>query len=188
MGWLWLGVGLWVVLHFVPSLGRGLRTSLIGAVGETPYKIGFAVGIVASVLLMVVGWRATVPVDLYVPPAWGAPVAVVLVLVAFLLFGFARAKTNVKRVIRHPQLTGMVVWAVAHLLANGDNRSVMLFGVLGLWALVEMPLINRREGAWVRPEPVAGTAVIRPMVIGVVIFAVVLVAHPFLFGVAAIQR
>ncbi len=188
MVWLWLGVGLWVVLHFIPSLGRGLRTSLIASLGEKTYKIAFAVGVVASIVLMVIGWRAAVPADIYTPPAWGAPVAVVLVLVAFLLFGFARAKTNVKRVIRHPQLTGLVVWAIAHLLANGDSRSVVLFGVLGLWALVEMALINRREGAWVRPDAVPMATEIRPIVASVIIFAVLLAAHPFLFGVAAVQR
>lgn len=188
MIWLWLGVGLWSGLHFIPSLARGLRDSLIERLGDKAYKILFALGVVCSIALMVLGWRSTTPVDLYVPPSWGAPVASALVLVAFLLFGLAHAKTNVKRLIRHPQLTGLVIWSIGHLLANGDNRSVVLFGVLGCWALVEMPLINRREGAWVRPDPVPLKAEIRPVVTGLIIFAVFLFAHPYLFGVSPIPR
>ncbi len=182
MIWLWLGVGLWSGLHFFPSLARGVRASLIERLGEKAYKIVFAVGIVGSIALMVVGWRSTTEVDIYGPPSWGPPVAVVLVLVAFLLFGLAQAETNAKRFIRHPQLTGLVIWAIGHLLANGDSRSLVLFGVLGIWALIEMPLINRREGVWVRPDPIPLKAEIRPVVAGLIIFAVFLFAHPFLFG------
>ena len=98
----------------------------------------------------------------------------------------AHGKTNVKRFIRHPQLTGLVIWAAGHLLANGDNRSLVLFGMLGLWAIVEMMLISRREGAWARPDPMPLTGEIRPVVAGLVIFAAFLFAHPYLFGVSPI--
>lgn len=186
MIWLWLGVALWSGIHFIPSLAQGVRASLIERLGETPYKIAFALGIVLSIILMVVGWRSTTPVVIFSPPSWGAPVGSALVLIAFVLFGLAHGKTNVKRFIRHPQLTGLVVWAIGHLLANGDSRSLVLFSVLGLWAIVEMLLINRREGAWARPDPIPLTAEIRPVATGLVIFAVFLLAHPYLFGVSPI--
>lgn len=186
MIWLWLGVGLWSGLHFIPSLARGMRASLIGRLGENAYKILFSLGVVGSIALMVLGWRSTTPVEIYNPPIWGPPIANALVLVAFLLFALAHAKTNAKRFIRHPQLTGLVIWAIGHLLANGDSRSFVLFGVLGLWALVEMPLISRREGGWDRPEPVPPRAEIRPVVIGLIVYAVFLFAHPYLFGVSPI--
>ncbi len=46
---------------------------------------------------------------------------------------------------------GVVVWAVAHLLVNGDLASLVLFAALGLWALAEMAVINRAEGPWSPP-------------------------------------
>lgn len=186
MIWLWLGVVLWSGVHFIPSFAGGFRISLIGRLGETPYKIVFALGIVLSIVLMVVGWRSAVPTGIYSPPPWGAPLGSLLILVAFVLFGVAHGKTNVKRFLRHPQLTGLVLWAIGHLLANGDSRSLTLFGVLGLWAIAEILLINRREGAWVRPDPVPVMAEIRPVATGLVIFAVFLLAHPYLFGVSPI--
>ena len=186
MIWLWLGVVLWSGVHLIPSLAQGMRASLIERLGDTPYKFVFALSIVLSIILMVVGWRSTIPVGIYSPPLWGAPLGSFLVLIAFVLFGAAHGKTNVKRFIRHPQLTGLVTWAVGHLLANGDSRSLVLFGALGLWAIAEMLLINRREGAWTRPQPTPLTGEIRPVLTGLVVFAVFLFLHPYLFGVSPI--
>lgn len=186
MLWLWLGVALWSSIHLFPGLAQNTRAWLIERLGERPYKIIFALGIVGSIVLMVAGWRSAAPTGIYVPPSWGAPVGSALVLVAFILFGAAHGKSNVKRFIRHPQLTGVVLWAIGHLLANGDNRSLVLFGALGLWAIVEMLLINRREGAWTRPGPVPLAVELRPVLAGLVIFAVFLFAHPYLFGVSPI--
>lgn len=184
MIWLWLGVLLWSGLHLFPAVAPDARAGLVRRLGEIPYKIAFAVLMLGAVVLMVVGWRAAPPISIYLPPAWGPAAGMVLILFAFLLFGWANATTNVKRFVRHPQLTGFVLWAVGHLLANGDYRSIVLFGVLGLWALSEIPLINRRQGAWTRPEPVPLKAEIRPLLIGLGVFVVVLIAHPWLFGVS----
>lgn len=186
MIWLWLGVVLWSGIHFIPSMAQGMRALLIKSLGKTPYKIAFALGIVLSIVIMVVGWRSTTPVGIYSPPPWGAPVGSLLVLVAFVLFSVAHGKTNVKRFLRHPQLTGLVLWAIGHLLANGDSRSLVLFGALGLWAVVEIVLINNREGAWARPDPIPLTGEVRPVVTGLVIFVIFLFVHPYLFGVSPI--
>ncbi|MHA1563806.1 MAG: NnrU family protein [Alphaproteobacteria bacterium] len=184
---LWLGIGLWSALHFMPSLARGIRTSLIESIGETKYKIGFALAVVGSIVLMVKGWGATSPVDIYDPPSWGADLNMLFVLVAFILLAMAKLPTNIKRLIRHPQLTGLVVWSVGHLLANGNNRSLLLFGGLGIWALIEMKLLNRRDGTWVRPDAVPLKAEVIPVVIGIVLYAVFLFAHSFLFGVSPLD-
>jgi NnrU protein len=62
-------------------------------------------------------------------------------------------KTRAMRVLRHPLLYGVILWAVAHLLVNRDLASLILFGGLGLWAALEIALINRAEPLWVRPAP-----------------------------------
>jgi uncharacterized membrane protein len=53
-------------------------------------------------------------------------------------------------------LTSVILWAVAHLLVNGDVPSLVLFGGLGLWAAGSILLINRAEPNWKKPKP--GTA------------------------------
>ena len=186
MTWLVLGVVVWSAVHFIPSIGQALKSRLIGSFGENGYKIGFSVVVVASIVLMVIGWRSTDPDALYLPPAWGGPAASVLMIVAFVLFGAAKHPTRIKRFIRHPQLTGLIVWGVAHLISNGDSRSVVLFAGLGLWALIEIPLINARDGAWVKPEAPSFGVEMKGLAISLVIFAAALLLHPYFAGVSPI--
>jgi len=184
MAWLWLGVIVWSVVHAMPSLAPGIRAALIQRMGENGYKIAFAATIIVSIVLMVIGWQSAVADIVYEPPAWGRHLAMLLMLITFLLFAFSHGKSNMRRFIRHPQLTAVVVWAIAHLLANGDSRSVVLFGVIGLWALVEMVLLNRRDAPPAPPEPRPWSAELKPVVIGVVIYVVIVLLHPYLFGVS----
>lgn len=179
-----IGILIWSLLHFIPVLGQGLRTDLRERIGATPYQAIFSLGVLGAIVLMVFGWRTGQQFNVYEPAAWGRPVGTLFIFTAFLLFGLAHAKTNVKRFIRHPQLTGLVIWAMGHLMANGDNLSLILFGGLGLWAFVSIQLINRRDGIWHKPDRLPLSAELRPALIGVVIFAVFLMAHSFLFGVS----
>jgi uncharacterized membrane protein len=158
---------------------------MIGKVGEGGYKGIFSLALIAAILLMVFGWRSIEqPAYLYHLPAWTRHLGMLLVLIAFFLFGSSQQATRINRIIRHPQLTGLVVWAAAHLMMNGDSRSLVLFGGLGLWAILEMVFINRREGDWVKPEPEGWGKEIRVAIISLAIFVAIVFAHPWLAGVA----
>jgi len=181
-----IGVLLWALVHLFPSLLPAARTTLIGKLGEGPYKGLFALDLVLAIVLMVFGWRSVTPEYLYAPPLLGSPVMFALVFIAFVLMGAANAPTNIKRYLRHPMLTGVMVWGAAHLLANGDNRSVVLFGGLSIWALIAIFAINRRDGQWEKPVavPVAKDAVL--VIIGGALTAVVAYFHEYLSGVPII--
>ena len=180
-----LGVFLWIGVHLFPSVMPGARASLIEKLGEGPYKGLFALDLVIAILLMVFGWRSAMPEYWYTPPLAGTPaVTFALVAIAFVLMGAANAPTNLKRRLRHPMLTGVIVWSVAHLLANGDSRSVVLFGGLGIWAVIAIFTINNRDGEWERPEPVPASKDIVLVAIGAVLTAVVAYFHEYLSGVA----
>ena len=182
-----IGVLLWAFAHLFPSLMPAPRASLIGKLGESAYKGVFALNIVIAILLIVFGWRSVEIEFWYNPPLAGAPqVTSLLVLIAFVLIGAANAPTNIKRFLRHPMLTGVVVWGVAHLLVNGDNRSVVLFGGLSIWAVIAMFTINSRDGGWTKPDHVPFTKDIKLVVTGSIVFAVVVYFHEYLAGVAAI--
>ena len=184
MIWLILGVVLWSATHLLNGIGRNLRGSMISRFGAGGYKGLFSLTILASMVMMVVGWRASVPHLIYLPPAAGRTAALVLMLIALILFAASGVPTNIKRFIRHPQLTGVAIWSLAHLLSNGDSRSIILFGGIGAWALLEMPAINRREGPWQKPQPLPLSAEIQPLVGGIVIYVALLFAHPYLFNVS----
>lgn len=178
------GVVLWSAVHLVPSLAPGLRQSFVARLGVRGWKALFALLIAAALVLIVVGWRNTLPQAVYQPPPWGRTVAIVLMLVSVYLFGAARRPATIKRVLRHPQLSGLIVWSVAHLLANGDHRSLVLFGGLGVWALVEILAINRREGRWTRPESPPLSRELIGIAITLAVFALLFWAHPWFAGVA----
>ena len=187
MLWLILGVLLFADIHMLPN-APATRGRVIERLGEQRYKGLFSLGIAGSIVLMVIGWRSSVPSYIYAPPSWGADVAIPLVFVALVLVVATYLPTNLKRLIRHPQLTGVAIWSGAHLLANGDSRSLVLFGGIGLWAVVEMGLLSRRAGTWQRPEPLPLAVEFKPLIVAAVVFAVLLLVHPYITGVSPLPR
>lgn len=184
MGILITGIVLWSLLHFLPAADIGLRKNVITKIGENPYKGIFALLIVFSIYLIISGWKATIPELVYLPPAWGRHATSLLVLIAFVLFLAPYPANNFKRFLRHPQLTGVACWSVGHLLSNGEMRSLVLFGGLALWAVIEILLINRRDGQRVKPEPAPMKKDIFLVIAGAAAYAVFLSAHAWLIGVS----
>jgi uncharacterized membrane protein len=178
------GILLWSVLHLFPVALPAARDRVAKRVGANPYRGLFSLLILLSLVLMVIGWRRTDPELVYVPPLFGSLIVAILVFVSFFLFAASHAPGNIKRFLRHPMLTGTILWAVAHLLANGDNRSIVLFGGLGVWALVSIVLINRRDGAYTPPPAMPLSRDLRTLAGAAVVFVVVALVHRWLFGVS----
>lgn len=182
------GLLLFTVAHLVPAACPGPRKQLVDKLGFNPYRGLFTLVIVTSLAIIVFGWKAASPTGLYVAPLHGSPIVSALVFVAFVLFVASQSKTNIRRFVRHPQMTAVLFWSSAHLLANGETRSVILFGGLGIWAIVEMLLCNRRDGAWEKPAPTSISTDAVTLAIAAVAFALILYFHPALFGVPAWTR
>lgn len=176
------GVLLWAVTHLFVSVGAPARGGLIAALGLGPYKALFALTLVVALGLIVMGWRSMPPASLWLPPAGMRHATMALMPFAVILFISARAPTDIKQFIRHPQLTGVKLWAVAHLLCNGETRSVLLFGGLLAWAVLEVIFINRRDGAWKKPAPVGMARTLVSAAIGLAVTAVLVFGHPWFAG------
>jgi uncharacterized membrane protein len=181
-----LGILLFAGVHFVPSLAPGLKASWLARLGEGGYKGTFSLLLLASFALMITGWRSAQPEFLYTPSAALRHPAMLLLVLAFLLMAVSSRNSRLKLVIRHPQLTGVTLWGIAHLLLNGDNRSLVLFGGMAVWAVVEMVAINRRDGAWVKGTAPSWGAELITLVITLVVVAVVVKIHPWLSGMPVI--
>ncbi len=186
MIWLLLGVLLWSVAHFVPVLARPFRETLISNLGAGPYRGVFSLVIVFSMALIVTGWRSVPETLIYQLPGWSRPVGILLMLVAFVLFAASSGKSIIKQFIRHPMLTGVVVWSISHLLNNGTGRALVLFGGLGVWAVVQMVLTNRRDGAYQKPAVPVLAREIKIWGIAVVVFVAVMFLHPYFAGVRVV--
>ena len=180
------GVVLWTAAHLLKAAAPGLRDRIEQTVGENPYRGLFSLVIVGALVLIVFGWKSAMPRPVYTPPMAASPMISLLVLAGLVLFFASQFNGNIKRFVRHPQMTGTLSWGIAHLLSNGDIRSITLFGGFSVWALLEIVLINRRDGAWQKPGAAALKQDMIPLVIGFAVFAAVLYFHQNLFGVAVI--
>lgn len=185
MSLLIIGIVIWSLGHLFPSVLPATRDRFVGKLGETRYRGLFALVIIGSVILIVLGWKRAMPSALYAPPFAASPVISALVLIGFILFFASQVPGNIKRFVRHPQMVGTMLWGVAHLLTNGSTRAVALFGGLTVWAIVEVLMCNRRDGKWQKPEPAAIKFDVIPVVIGSVTFAGMLYFHGRLFGIPA---
>ena len=163
------GLFLWFGAHILKRLTIGQRASL----GNKGKKI-FAIASVVAIVLMILGYRATEGTIYWGRNGAGTGVNNLLMIFAFYLFATSGKSTRITRWIRHPQLTAVFVWSVAHLLVNGDTQSLVLFGGMGFWAVVEMVIINRTTG----PRGAYHAPPIKSEVIAVV-------ATLFVFSIAA---
>lgn len=139
-----LGLLLWWGAHLFKRAAPGARANL-GERGKG--YVALALG--AALVLMVVGYRMAEFVPVYSPLPGMGHANNALMLVSVFLFGVGGTKGTLYPRMRHPMLWGTVIWAFAHLLVNGDLASLVLFGGIGIWALVEMAVINRTP--WQRP-------------------------------------
>lgn len=171
-----LGLLLWSGAHLFKRLAPARRM----AMGDAGRGL-VAVLVLASVVLMVLGYRWADPVMLWSPPPFLRHVNNLLVLFAFYLYAASGLRTAVTARIRHPQLTAVKAWALGHLLVRGDLASVLLFGGLLAWAVVSVIAINRASPEWQRPVPAAGPArEAMALAGGVVVFGVVAMIHGWL--------
>lgn len=136
-----IGVALWWATHLFRFLAQMGRREPVG-------KGAAAVALLLSVVLMVVGYRMADGAFWWGPSPALKGVNNLLMLAALWFFAADGMKSVLVRRIRHPQLTGFSLWAVAHLLVNGDPASFVLFGGLLLWALASMAVLNRTEPVW----------------------------------------
>lgn len=186
MALLLAGLLLFTGTHLSLSLAPGPLAAARQRIGESGVKGLIAIAIAVGLVMLVFGWRSAESVWFYTPAVSVRGFALGLIVVAFYLFVVSNRPSAVKRVVRHPQLTGVLLWAIAHLLLNGDSRSLLLFAGMAIWAALEILLINRREGAWDKPAaPGIGTE-LPTLVIALLLVAVVTWAHPWLAGVPAI--
>ena len=180
------GLALWWLGHLFPIFLPGARANAVLRLGEGPYKGVFALVAILAVVLMVIGYRQAGFDNIWFPPAWTVHLNNLLMLLAVFLMGARQAKSGAKHYVRHPMLSGVALWAVAHLLVNGDLASVVLFGGLLLWALVAMWGSSARDGAWVRPPKGTTAGLVRHVGISVAVFVVIVLIHGPLLGVRPI--
>jgi len=184
-----------LIVFFVPHVfvtRRDARARLIARIGEGPYKIAFSILSAIGIILIAYGfarYRANEWVNLWYPPVWARHLALQLNWLAIVCVVAAYIPGNIKRVLKHPMLVGVKIWALAHLIANGDLGSVILFGSILAWAVFDRISLKRRSDQGTPDTRNGGwPADVVALVVGTVIYAaIVLLVHPLIIGVPVLQ-
>lgn len=178
-----LGLALFLGAHLL-TRARGVRAGLIASFGEGPYKIAYSLVSAAGLVLIVIGWKSAPYVELWSPPGWTRHLTILLMWPVFVLLAAYRLPGHIRAKAKHPMLAAVKLWATAHLIANGDLASVILFGSFLAWSVVARIGLKREErlhGA--PPRPASWQNDVIALVIGTAIYLLFgSFLHPLLIG------
>jgi len=182
-----LGLVLFLGAHTLPAQ-RKWRRRAIAALGEGGYKIAYALVSLLGIALIVWGfghYRATGWIDIWNPPKALKHITVALMLPAVILVVAAYIRGHIYTALKHPMLAGVKLWAAAHLLANGDLGSIILFGSFLGWAVFDRISLKRRSDAGAPAIPVGGWGNdLIAVAVGILAYlALAFAFHPVVIGV-----
>jgi uncharacterized membrane protein len=182
-----LGLILFLGVHTLTTQ-RDLRARFVTSMGEGGYKIFYALVSLAGLALIAWGfseYRATGWIDVWNPPKAFKHITAALMLPAVILVVASYLRGRIYTTLKHPMLTGVKLWAAAHLLANGDLGSIILFGSFLAWAVIDRISLKRRSDAGAPPIPVGGPGNdLIAIAVGIVAYlALAFAFHPVVIGV-----
>jgi len=148
-----LGLVIFIGVHSVGILAPAWRDRTAARLGTVPWQGLYSLASLAGFLLIVWGYGLARqdPVALYAPPVWTRHLALLLMVPVFPLLLAAYLPGRIQATVKHPMLAAVKLWALAHLLANGNLADVILFGAFLAWAVADRISLKRRT-----PPPVPG--------------------------------
>ncbi len=176
-----LGLCLFYGVHLVPSLN--LKAQLITKIGKQPYMGGFSLLAGLGLGLMIYGKSIAGFIPVWQPVLGAHWLPIIFMWPALILLSWAYLPCNMKAKLRHPMLLGILLFSISHLIANGDLGSILLIGSFGLFALINIIMVNRRE-APAKAKPKAVGWDVLGVIMGTVAYALVFMFHQTMIGVA----
>ena len=188
-----LGIVVFLGIHSVRIVAPQWRLARIAQWGEGKWKGLYSLVSLVGLVLLVWGFgmaRLEAPI-LYEPPVWMKHIVLLLMLFAFIFLGLFIAKAGrLKPALKHPMLIAIKTWALAHLLANGDLASLILFLSFLAWAVFDRIALKRQARAGLAPAVIAPGPVTNDVIgiaIGLVLYGLfVWKLHALLIGVSPI--
>lgn len=185
------GLLLFLGIHSVSIVAPLWRSRQIGRYGEGRWKGIYSVMSALSLTAIIYGYglvRYNTPV-LYDPPIVLRHIALLVMLPVFPLLIAAYLPGRLSRLARHPMLLAIILWGIAHLLANGSLVDVLFFGGFLVWALVDRVSVSQRTSLTAHVVPSLPAAGARNDVIavlaGIIIYgAFIMVVHRWIAGVS----
>jgi uncharacterized membrane protein len=184
-----LGLILFLGAHSFTTF-RGARAQLIGRIGDGPYRGLYSLVALTGFVLIAWGfhlYRQHGWVQLWTPPDWTRHITILLMWFAFVaLAASGKSPSRIRGWLHHPMVTAVKIWALAHLIANGDLGGLILFGTLLAWAVYDRITLKRRGDLGAPSIANFTRADAITVVAGTVAWLAMMALHPWLIGVAVI--
>ncbi|WLS07679.1 NnrU family protein [Shinella sumterensis] len=185
------GLVLFIATHLLRPIAPGLRNAAIAALGKPGWMALHGIASLVSLALIAYGFvvaRENGGQMLYYPPTFLSHIALTLMLIASicLVAGFLPAG-HIRTKLKFPILVAIKIWALAHLLANGESYSVLLFVTVLAWAVILRITLKKRIATGETKLPVFVSAKYDAIsvVVGLVLYlAIVFKLHEWVIGVS----
>lgn len=180
-----LVAGLIILLGVHMTRLIGVRALAVRVIGEPLWAVFYSVLSAIGLALVIYGHILAHPSEtVWNPPAWTRTVALVAVPVSIILLIATYVPSHIRAFTRHPMTLGVFLWSGAHLLANGEIASLILFGAFFAWSALLLVEGYARGGHFAHAGRWAGDAAV--ILIGLAAAGALALFHMQLFGVAVI--
>ena len=191
------GLVIFMGVHAVPMF-PSLRSGWVQKLGATWYSLTFSAASLLGFILIVSGYGTLQTAgsgnpEIWSPPVWTRHLTLLLMIPALILLAAAYIPSRIRDAVGHPMLAAIKIWALAHLNANGDLASIILFGSFLIFAVVDRISVKRRGPQAATRGPMgertgglAGDVTVLAVGVGAYVF-MMMVGHDWLIGIPLIN-
>ncbi len=179
------GLIILIGVHCVPMM-VDTRARLIERMGSSRYYLAFVVVSLLGLGLIMWGRGTADFIEIWQPVGWLRYATMMLMYPAVILIVAAYGPDNsIRRILGHPMILGVELWAIAHLLANGDLASILFFGSFLLWTLVAFASASRRKPPRGGRGKILNDGLV--LIIATALFVGIFRGHVWIAGVALVN-
>lgn len=190
-----IGLALFLAIHLLPT-NPEMRAGWRERLGENTYKMAFSLISLLGFALIVLGYHKMQlhpgknPI-LWDPPVWTRHITLALMLPAMIFLVASNVPSRIRNAVKHPMLLAIKLWALGHLLANGDLASLLLFGSFLAYAVYDRISVKSRGALGPlgnkQPKSVMNDVVV--VAVGTALYLALLFGgHEWLIGVAPLPQ
>jgi len=190
-----IGLVIFFGMHLVPV--TDIKSSLIERMGEKIYQIIFSIISLVGLIIIIYGFShidtcnpmmADCDTDnfyLWDSFEYSKEISFLLMPICIIFIVASQMKSNIKKVVRHPMLIGVLIWSFVHLLSTGDLRSIILFLSFAAYSIIDL-ILTKKTAVNEISYSIAKDVVV--IVAGLVVYSIILYFHEYVSGVQIVER
>ena len=190
-----IGLVIFFGMHLVPV--TDIKSSLIERMGEKIYQIIFSIISLVGLIIIIYGFShidtcnpmmADCDTDnfyLWDSFEYSKEISFLLMPICIIFIVASQIESNIKKVVRHPMLLGVLIWSFVHLLSTGDLRSIILFLSFAAYSIIDL-ILTKKTAVNEISYSIAKDVVV--IVAGLVVYSIILYFHEYVSGVQIVER